>query len=98
VDIKNKWVHFDDTLELEVFLNVCEDHNIYWIIDDTHFTARSFLEEELNDYKIDTNKVSFYFRCGYYTDGHNMHDVYFDSGAFRFGNTMLSSEDRFSLL
>lgn len=54
MSITGKWVHFEDTLELEAFLTLCEEKVIRW---PNNLKPRCYLEVDLKRYR--ENQQSF---------------------------------------
>jgi len=50
MDIKDKWVHFEDSLELEMFMTICEEKGVVWKSSSEGFSPRLYLKEELDIY------------------------------------------------
>jgi len=79
MDITDKWVHFDDTLELEIFLTECEASGINWYEEEDNivnvFAPRHFLKVEMNRFKRDDKSLEHL--CGYYCDGVELFIVFF---------------------
>jgi hypothetical protein len=95
MDIKGKWVCFEDSLELEIFLNICEENELLWY----NITGpRSYLEVDLRLYKERNKETYSNLACGYYTDGVNIHRVYRTKDKLWTHNTIVRDSDRFRLV
>jgi hypothetical protein len=92
MDVEGKWVHFEDTLELEVFLNICEEAGITW---PNKREARYYLEVELERYYQEKSDDSF--RCGYFVRYSKLYDVNLDHGNLVCNCYDISDEDHFKL-
>jgi hypothetical protein len=74
MDITNTWVHFEDTLDLEIFMTLCEENDICW--EGLDEEPRRFLQSELERYAMLKGKGHHHIVCGYATDGIRLFDVY----------------------
>jgi hypothetical protein len=93
MDINKKWVHFEDTLELEIFLNLCEEKGYSWYGD----PVRKYLEEDLSIYKH-YDRVGYGGEmCGYYAYDHRIYGVTATSEDYTCSSAAFDSKNRFTL-
>jgi hypothetical protein len=85
MNIEGKWVHFDDTLELEIFLNICEELGATWSDKEP---PRYFLKSNLKTFSKNKLKSKSFFPVGYILDtvvirgttNHNLCTVLYSHG------------------
>jgi hypothetical protein len=94
MDIEGKWVHFEDSLELEIFLNACEEQGVWWR-KVNGFKPRYFLQTDLDDFKREQDKPIY--RCGYYVCKGLLYDMSYNEGKYmlslNISETPISGQD-----
>lgn len=98
MDIEGKWVHFDDTLELEIFLNLCEDQDVKWReIENPNdeYPPREFLESDLNLFRSNFRDIPI--SCGYIIVDNCLYDVYGEQCKWWSDERVATEENRFCI-
>jgi hypothetical protein len=94
MDIEGKWVHFEDAIELEFFLNICEEKSIRWV-EYAGYSPREFIKEDLEIFKrgAETGPVL----CGYLVAHNMLHGVCGGQDLWRSEVADVTQENRFYL-
>jgi hypothetical protein len=94
MDVEGKWVHFDDNLELHMFVSECTSRGIKC---EDHQKADYFFEEDLRLYHAGTDRKNDTFACGYFVMDNTMTLVFSNSGKLDLPKFISEVEDRFTL-